>query len=417
MPNKIEEKILEEKQFNSILLENTMEGVVACNADGILVLFNKTARKWHGIDAMFLPPEEWTKNYDLFEFDGKTPLEKDRIPLFRAYNGEYLKNVGMSISAKNQPIRYIEASGGPLLDEDNNKLGAVVILHDITERKEMEDDLKRMTLILSHAEKLVRLGSWCYIADTQRTIWSDEEFRIYGLTPGPQSPGYNELLAKYIHPDDRTELDRKFKESLNNKSSFRIQHRIIKPNGSICILDNIAEPYLDEQGNLLKYIGATFDITDRKKDEEELRKNLEVQNEQKKLLEYKSAALQEVLKSIDLDKNELINRVMANINNLIMPTLSILKSKKDISGYVELLEKNLESLVSSFGRRIIEKNLRLTPKEIIICDMIKSGMASKEIAETMNISLQTIGLHRKNIRKKLSLCNKQINLTSYLQRL
>ena len=108
---------------------------------------------------------------------------------------------------------------------------------------------------------------------------------------------------------------------------------------------------------------------------------------------------------------------MANINNLIMPTLSILKSKKDISGYVELLEKNLESLVSSFGRRIIEKNLRLTPKEIIICDMIKSGMASKEIAETMNISLQTIGLHRKNIRKKLSLCNKQINLTSYLQRL
>ena len=40
---------------------------------------------------------------------------------------------------------------------------------------------------------------FCYIADTQRTIWSDEEFRIYGLTPGPQSPGYNELLAKYIH--------------------------------------------------------------------------------------------------------------------------------------------------------------------------------------------------------------------------
>jgi DNA-binding CsgD family transcriptional regulator len=64
-----------------------------------------------------------------------------------------------------------------------------------------------------------------------------------------------------------------------------------------------------------------------------------------------------------------------------------------------------------------EKTFKLTPKEIEIVGMIKLGLATKEISSLLNVSSQTIDKHRKNIRKKLGLSTKNINLTSFLQSL
>jgi len=82
-----------------------------------------------------------------------------------------------------------------------------------------------------------------------------------------------------------------------------------------------------------------------------------------------------------------------------------------------LLQYHLEELTSSFGRKITEKSVRLTPREIEICNMVKGGLASKEISNLLNISCQTVEKHRKNIRHKLGISNKDINLTSFLQKL
>ena len=82
-----------------------------------------------------------------------------------------------------------------------------------------------------------------------------------------------------------------------------------------------------------------------------------------------------------------------------------------------MLQYHLEELTSSFGRKITEKSVRLTPREIEICNMVKGGLTSKEISNLLNISRQTVEKHRKNIRHKLGISNKDINLTSFLQKL
>ena len=137
-----EEALRREQLFNTTLLDNLAEGVVACDASGTLALFNKAARDWHGMDAMALPAEEWAQHYDLYAFDGVTPLPTASIPLVRAFAGEAVRNTGMAIVAKGQPPRFIMASGDSVFDPQGRKLGAVVVMFDITERKQAEASLR-----------------------------------------------------------------------------------------------------------------------------------------------------------------------------------------------------------------------------------------------------------------------------------
>lgn len=131
-----------EKEFSHCLLESMADGVAACDAEGFLTLFNRTAREWHGLDPMELPPEEWAQHYDLFRSDGITPLPTNEIPLARALMGEIVRDAGMAIKAKGQPIRFILANGSVVRDEGGKKLGAVVIMRDVTEFRRLERELR-----------------------------------------------------------------------------------------------------------------------------------------------------------------------------------------------------------------------------------------------------------------------------------
>jgi PAS domain S-box-containing protein len=138
-----EAMLQQEQQFNRTLLDSMADGVAACDADGKLVLFNRTAREWHGLDALSLPPDQSAEYDSLFAADGHTPLSAADAPLMRAFAGETVRNAEMTICATGQPPRYILVSGGPVLDQAGQKLGAVVTMHDITARKLAEQQIQR----------------------------------------------------------------------------------------------------------------------------------------------------------------------------------------------------------------------------------------------------------------------------------
>ena len=146
-----------------------------------------------------------------------------------------------------------------------------VLFSDISERKHAEETLRKLEYILSEGQKIAHMGTFEYNLDTQATYWSAEEYSIYGLDPDGPSPSYEVMIAKCIHPDDAAILNQTFGAAIQSQSVYELEHRIIKPDGSIRWVFDRAYPYFDQNGNLARYVGATLDITDRKQAEENIR--------------------------------------------------------------------------------------------------------------------------------------------------
>ncbi len=163
--------------------------------------------------------------------------------------------------------------------------------------------------------------------------------------------------------------------------------------------------------NMMSAIGIQIGLFIKRKQAEEL---LHVQ---KKDLEHKNIALSEVLGQIELEKKQIKDNVIANVENLLLPIIQKLMLKRELRKYVQLLQKNIQELTSSFGAKPNNKKAKLTSREIEICNMVKNGLTSKEIAGLLNISLQTIEKHRSHIRKKLGIVNKKLNLSTALKTL
>lgn len=135
--------LAKEQEFSKAVLENIEDGIVACNSEGVLSFFNRATRKFHGLPEKPLPAEKWAEYYDLYHADGKTMMKREDIPLFRALKGEHIQDAEMVIAPKKGKKRILLASGQSLLDPQGEKLGAVVSMHDITDRKQAEEELRR----------------------------------------------------------------------------------------------------------------------------------------------------------------------------------------------------------------------------------------------------------------------------------
>jgi len=190
----------------------------------------------------------------------------------------------------------------------------------------------------------------------------------------------------------------------------------LKRNGEIFYADiNPAQACIDGRDCA---IGIFRDITDRLKAEAALKKTYADLEAEKKLLEDKNIAFREAMTAIEAEKNKMKDEVIVSVNKIVLPILKRMRLKGGAQpGHLDLLEKSLQTLISSFGRKLTEKNLKLTPKEIEISNMVRAGLTTKEIAGLLSASAQTVDKHRNNIRRKLGLANQDVNLVSFLQSL
>jgi PAS domain S-box-containing protein len=130
------EVLIREPEFTDCLLENIMGGVIACDAGGRLILFNHTARQWFGGDYVGHTIEQWATDHDCYRDDGSAPLPGEETPLVRALKGEKLASEGVAIVIPGKPARFLRVSGGPIWDVARRKLGALVVMRDVTKLRQ-----------------------------------------------------------------------------------------------------------------------------------------------------------------------------------------------------------------------------------------------------------------------------------------
>jgi len=137
-----------------------------------------------------------------------------------------------------------------------------------------------------------------------------------------------------------------------------------------------------------------------------------------KNLEELNVALEVLLKKREEDKQDLEKNFVHNITNLVLPYIEKLKGANLTAGHrslVETIESNIHDIVSPFARDLSSEYLNLTPTEIRVASLIRQDKTAKEIAEIHNVSKSAIVFHSHNIRKKLGLKDKKINLKTYLR--
>lgn len=149
----IETTLEKEHTFLQAVLEHIRDGIVACDEEGLLTLFNHATRQFHGIPERSLPADQWSSYYGLYHPDGVTPLSKEEIPLYRAYTGEKVQGAEMVIAPVNGRKRLLQAYGQPIISSQGEKLGAVIVMRDITELRQSQQQQQAAIMKLKESNK------------------------------------------------------------------------------------------------------------------------------------------------------------------------------------------------------------------------------------------------------------------------
>ncbi len=174
---------------------------------------------------------------------------------------------------------------------------------------------------------------------------------------------------------------------------------------------------LDDQDRFKGSFAVITEITELKQVEEELRRQeaeLRLKTEE---LEEMNTALKVLLDQRDKDKQALQERVVSNVARLVLPYVQELEAEAQSTRQRRLLEivgANLNEIVSPLTHQLSLKYQQLTTKEVRVASLIKDGRTNKEIAELMNVSTKTVEYYRDNIRSKLGLKNRSVNLRTFL---
>jgi len=375
---KAEETLRDSEEFAKRVIESSNDCIKVLDLNGNLLSMSRGGQKLLEIDDItpYL-------NRPFVDFWKGKDREAALEAISKTKKGDVGIFYGYCETAKGIP-KWWEIIISPIKDYHGNIDRLLAVSRDITERKKMIEEIKNLAKFPEeNANPVYRTskdGVLLYANPASRRLILEDQTKI-----GDKIPKKWFGMIKNVY------------------DSGKRQQVELELSGRVFLFNLVP---LIESGYINSY--AT-DITERKKAEEALR-------QQKLSLEQKNLALKEMVEHIERTKNKTKEDIVININESVLPILKKLKIKGESSKYINLLQHHLEELTSSFGRRITEKSIKLTPREIEICNMIKGGLTSKEASKLLNISYQTIERHRKNIRKKLGISNKRVNLTSYLQR-
>jgi len=169
----------------------------------------------------------------------------------------------------NGEVRHIESQGNRVRDAEGKLTRVVVVARDVTERRHTEDALRARDVQLQEAQAVANLGIWERDVQKDLGTWSDQLYKIFGVTRGQSNPSREEFLA-LVHPEDRERVVKSAKSLLEGGPTLvDNQFRIVRPDGAVRTVYTRVRVDRDDSGRGVRVLGVCQDVTDRKLAEEE----------------------------------------------------------------------------------------------------------------------------------------------------
>ncbi len=163
----------------------------------------------------------------------------------------------------NRTGRPIEVTIRVVRDRDGNPASMLLGIHDLSRTRQIEEELRASRAGLLEAQRIARLGNWDWNLLTNELHWSDEVYRIFGMTP-QQSRITAETFLNSVHPDDRVFVTETARSAMVEKRPFDLNFRITRSDGMERIVHEQAEVTFDGNDKPIRMVGTVQDITERK---------------------------------------------------------------------------------------------------------------------------------------------------------
>ena len=174
-------------------------------------------------------------------------------------------------------IKRLHTIAHPVRDASGQIVEIIGTTMDVTERKQVEDSLRRSESHLAEAQKLTHTGSWAWqLADRNAVHLSEEWYRIYGFDPAKGAPTWEEYFER-VHAEDRLRLKGIIEHAIEEKADYDQEFRILLPNGILKWIHTVGHPVLSDAGDLEGFGGSSTDITALKSAEQEHEKLRELE--------------------------------------------------------------------------------------------------------------------------------------------
>ncbi len=404
----------EEIRLHSAILKNMTEGVcLVRTSDAVIVYANEKFEKMFGYGPSELNNQPVTiVNYEA----NKKNAEKVR--------DEIIEQLTQRGEAKYE-VRNVKKDGTPfwcLAHTSTITLPGygevwVAVHTDINEHKRAENQtLEQRNLF----ETILNSSPDLIVLKDQKSVYQSVNSAFCEFIGRPKS----EIIGRTdydLFPAEEAEMYVSDDAKVMETGQPQILDEEVTGNEGIKWLQVAKTPVRNIKNDITGILCSVRDITERKKAEETLQRahnELELRVKDRTLeLQEKNIALKVLLKQREEDKNELEQNILSNLKSLIQPYIRKLKRNnsnlEDVS-YLNIIESNLEDIISPFSQKLSSKYLSFTSKEIAIANLIKEGKKDKEIMEIMNLAFDTVKGYRKNIRKKLGIHGTETNLRTKL---
>src|SRR4029453_1800875 len=168
-------------------------------------------------------------------------------------------------------VRVVHSQGDVVRDDSGRPLRQFGVLQDITELRRAEDELRASEAYLTEAQRLSHTGSWALDVATNRYVYTSEEFdRLFGFDRQAEAPTREAVLER-MHPDDRISWKRILEKSVGERLDTTNHYRIVLPDGTVRHIHTIRHPVVDSTGKVVKLVGTSIAIPERRRAEEDLR--------------------------------------------------------------------------------------------------------------------------------------------------
>ncbi len=401
-----------ERKYRSVL-EGIEEGYLEVDLKGNYTFVNDAMCRMVGKTREEVLNANYKSNYD-----PETAKKVFRIfnEVYRTGNSTELFND--EIIRKDGKVVVRELSASLIRDGEGEPVGFRAVARDVTKRKRAElalreSEEKYRSILESIDEGYMETdiaGSYVFMNRAACEMFGRTREEMLGTS-----------YRDYMTPDTARTMYRIFNSIYRTGEPAELfDYEIIGKDGIKQTRELSASLMRDEEGRPSGFRIVVRDITSRKMTEEALRKREQELKVNAQYLAEANTALKVLLKHREEDRTELERNVLSNVRELVAPFLEKMKgtSMTELQEtYLNIIEANLNNIVSPFLRNMTLNDFNLTPKEIQIASLIKEGKTTKEIAAALHLAPSTIDFHRNNIRTKLGFTNTRANLRSYLMSL